>query len=143
MHLKIQYFRHLFSALWIGSKKFLSYGAVTKVSSTLVYGLLLLITAGIKNCIHMKKANKSTIRPKSVMQARLLKLIFRYYSYKKKEPGSPGSFEKSPGDFWTSLVLEPRDHGTFKVSRSCPVSSCPVTFPGLPGTEQSCYYSTY
>ena len=24
-------------------------------------------------------------------------------------------------DFWTSLVLEQQDHGTFKVSRSCPV----------------------
>ena len=34
----------------------------------------------------------------------------------------PGTFPifKSR-DFWTSLVLGQRDHGTFKVSRSCPV----------------------
>ena len=34
----------------------------------------------------------------------------------------PGTFPifKSQ-DFWTSLVLGQRDHGTFKVSRSCPV----------------------
>ena len=34
----------------------------------------------------------------------------------------PGTFPifKSQ-DFWTSLVLGPQDHGTFKVSRSCPV----------------------
>jgi hypothetical protein len=28
----------------------------------------------------------------------------------------------------------PGGPGTFKVSRSCPVPSCPRTFPGLPGT---------
>ena len=46
--------------------------------------------------------------------------------------------KKKSQDFWTSLVPGPRDHGTFKVSRSCPVPSRPGTFPGLPGTGQSC-----
>ena len=41
-------------------------------------------------------------------------------------------------DSWTSLVPGPQNHGTFKVSRSCPVLSRPGTFPGLPGTGQSC-----
>ena len=45
---------------------------------------------------------------------------------------------KKSRDFWTSLVPGPRDHGTFKVSRSCPVPSRPGTFPGHPGTGQSC-----
>ena len=34
----------------------------------------------------------------------------------------PGLFQfSSPGTFWTSLVPGPRDHGTFRVSRSRPV----------------------
>ena len=47
--------------------------------------------------------------------------------------------KKKSQDFWTSLVPGPRDHGTFKVSRSRPVLSRPGTIPGLPGTEQSCW----
>ena len=41
-------------------------------------------------------------------------------------------------DFWTSLVPGPRDHGTFKVSRSCPVFSRDLgpLVPGLPGMSQ-------
>ena len=56
----------------------------------------------------------------------------------------PGTFPifKSR-DFWTSLVPGPQDHGTFKVSRSCPVPSRPGTFPGLPGTGQSCCHHYY
>ena len=50
---------------------------------------------------------------------------------KKKGPGCPGTFKKSPRDFWTSLVPGPRDHGTFRVSRSCPVPS-----RDLPGTSR-------
>ena len=50
---------------------------------------------------------------------------------KKKEPGCPGTFKKSPRDFWTSLVPGPQDHGTFRVSRSCPVPS-----RDLPGTSR-------
>ena len=69
----------------------------------------------------------------------------------RKSPGSPGTFKKKSRDLWTSLVPGPRDHGTFKVSRSCtartkgplrspgPVPSRPGTFPGLPGTEWSCW----
>ena len=48
----------------------------------------------------------------------------------------PGTFPifKSR-DFWTCLVPGPRDHGTFKVSRSCPVQSRDLGpfVPGVPG----------
>ena len=49
----------------------------------------------------------------------------------------PGTFPifKSR-DFWTCLVPGPGDHGTFKVSRSCPVLSRDLgpLVPGLPRT---------
>ena len=48
----------------------------------------------------------------------------------KKGPGPPGPLKKS-WDFWTSLVPGPQDHGTFKVSRSCPFPS-----RDLPGTSR-------
>ena len=57
----------------------------------------------------------------------------------KKGAGKSRDLQKKSRDFWTSLVPGPQDHGTFKVSRSCPVPFRPGTFPGLPGTERSCW----
>ena len=44
-------------------------------------------------------------------------------------------------DFWTSLVPGPRDHRTFKVSRSCPVLSRDLEplVPGLPRTSRDLF----
>ena len=54
----------------------------------------------------------------------------------------PGTFPifKSR-DFWTSLVPGQRDHGTFKVFRSCPVLSRDLgpLVPGLPGTSRDLF----
>ena len=54
----------------------------------------------------------------------------------------PGTFPifKSR-DFWTSLVPGQQDHGTFKVSRSCPVLSRDLgpLVPGLPGTSRDLF----
>ena len=54
----------------------------------------------------------------------------------------PGTFPifKSR-DFWTSLVPGQQDHGTFKVSRSCPVLSRDLgpLVPGLPRTSRDLF----
>ena len=44
-------------------------------------------------------------------------------------------------DFWTSLAPGQQDHGTFKVSRSCPVLSRDLgpLVPGLPGTSRDLF----
>ena len=49
----------------------------------------------------------------------------------KKGAGKSRDLQKKSRDFWTSLVPGPQDHGTFKVSRSCPVPS-----RDLPGTSR-------
>ena len=56
-----------------------------------------------------------------------------------KGTGKSRDLQKKSRDFCTFLVPGPQDQGTFKVSRSCPVPSRPGTFPGLPGTGQSCW----
>ena len=77
------------------------------------------------NCIHIKKANESTIRPKLVARARLLKLL------KEKKARKSRDFKKSPGTF--GLLLS-RDHGTTGPSMSLgPVLSRPV-----PGPSRNC-----
>ena len=54
----------------------------------------------------------------------------------------PGTFPIFKSwDFWTSLVPGPQDHGTFKVSRSCPVQSLDLgpLVPGLPRTSRDLF----
>ena len=49
----------------------------------------------------------------------------------EKGAGESRDLRKKSRDFWSSLVPGPQDHGTFKVSRSCPVLSRPSRdFPG-------------
>ena len=52
---------------------------------------------------------------------------------KKRGRDVPGPLKKS-WDFWTSLVPGPQDHGTFKVSRSCPVPSRDLSGTSRDGT---------
>ena len=55
----------------------------------------------------------------------------------KKGAGKSRDLQNKSRDFWTSLVPGPRDHGTFKVSKSCPrdVPGPSRDFPGRPGTK--------
>ena len=52
----------------------------------------------------------------------------------KKGTGKSRDLQKKSRDFWTSLVPGPQDHGTFKVSRTCPVPSRPGKSREGPGT---------